>query len=345
MTGRSTIRLSLLALAATAGLLSTGCLERKETIRVARDGSVKMTVTLKGDKADFASGDVLPERGGPWTIVDDHMETDPDKKETRVLVASFDAHKGAPLPDSFVSEKDPNHDTALLFPTTLTIEHRSDGDYYHFRRRYLAREEARYAIWNEALKQQLDKVAGKDPSDMTVEERRELVGVLRASESMKLAEMVAGAVDVMEHERDWPQDYGLRLRRVVLDTYEKVDMDEITTLMASPAGDDRDQAINRLGAELIETVAGRMKQELRDLGVSSADIARFFDAYHAEQARRSVTEDLMDDTFRVELEMPGEVVGHNATSVEDGKLVWEFPGKALCDRDNVLMATSRVTRK
>ena len=43
-----------LLLVATA-LLITGCLERKETIRVDRNGSVTMRVELEGDPSDFAT--------------------------------------------------------------------------------------------------------------------------------------------------------------------------------------------------------------------------------------------------------------------------------------------------
>lgn len=339
------IRTALAVFAASAALLATGCLERKETIRIGRDGSVRLLVTIKGEPSDFESGDALPERGGPWKIEDDRFEAEPDKNEARIRVASFDGRKGEPIPDSFVDERDPNYETSLRFPTTVNVERRADGEYFHFNRRYLARQEARYAIWNEPLKQAIDKFAGKDPAEMTDEERRELVGTLRASESMKRAEMVMGAVDFMENEHKWPQDYGLRLRRVVLDTYETVNMDEVVTLMGSPAGEDRDRAINAFGAELVEKVADRLHRELRELRISSGDADRFFDAYAAEEARRSATEDLMDETFRVELELPGEVVAHNATSVEDGRLIWEFPGKSLADRDHVIMATSRISRK
>lgn len=343
-TSRTPIRTTLILLAASAGLLATGCLERKETIRVSRDGSVKMTVTIKGQPADFDTGDALPERGGPWKVEADRMESDPDKSESRVRVATFEGRKGEPIPDSFVDERNPNYETSLRFPTTMNIEKRSDGEYFHFNRRYLARQDARYEIWNQALKETVDKVAGKDPSDMTDEQRRELVGALRASESLKRAEMVTAAVETME-DREWPQDYGLRLRRAVLETYERVNMDDIVTLMGSPAGEDRDMAINAIGAGLVEKVADRLRHELRELRVRTGDVERFFDAYAAEEARRSVTEDLMDETFRVELELPGEIVAHNATSVEDGKLIWEFPGKWLNDRDHVIMATSRITRK
>lgn len=341
---RTCLRAALVLVTAGVALLAAGCLERKETIRVGRDGSVRMIVTIKGEPSDFDSGDALPQRGGPWRIEEDRIETEDDQSETRIRVASFDGRKGEPIPDSFVDDHDPNYETSLRFPTGVDVERRSDGEYFHFNRRYLARQEARYAIWNEALKETIEKFSGKDPADMSDEERRELVGALRASESMKRVEMVAGAVEAMQ-DQEWPQDYGLRLRRIVLDAYENANMDDVVTLMGSPAGEDRDRAINSFGAELVEKVADRMRHELRELRVSSGDAERFFDAYAAEEARRSVTEDLMDETFRVELELPGEIVGHNATSVEDGKLIWEFPGKSLNDRDHVLMATSRISRK
>ena len=57
-------------LLATIALLMSGCLERDETIRVARDGSVVIRVEIKGDPGDFATGDILPGRRSGWKTRD-----------------------------------------------------------------------------------------------------------------------------------------------------------------------------------------------------------------------------------------------------------------------------------
>ena len=57
----------------------------------------------------------------------------------------------------------------------------------------------------------------------------------------------------------------------------------------------------------------------------------------------SISEDLQDEAWEVYLELPGRLIGHNGDTIEDGMVKWEFGGNALCDRDQVLMATSVVS--
>jgi len=46
----------------------------------------------------------------------------------------------------------------------------------------------------------------------------------------------------------------------------------------------------------------------------------------------------------VRVEVPGEIVAHNGHSREGQAVQWIFDGKALMDRDQPVMVTSRVAR-
>ena len=81
-----------------------------------------------------------------------------------------------------------------------------------------------------------------------------------------------------------------------------------------------------------------------ELRVPPHQIELFFEAHDEEQARRAVTEDLNDETWEIRVELPGEIVAHNGTDRDQQGVIWGFPGKALYDRDHVLMVTSRVSR-
>ena len=80
---RATYSLGLagLLLALALALTISGCLERKETIRVARDGSVQMRVEWEGDPGDFSKGDTLPTQHTGWAT-EDEIVTDDEGKET-----------------------------------------------------------------------------------------------------------------------------------------------------------------------------------------------------------------------------------------------------------------------
>jgi hypothetical protein len=87
-----------------------------------------------------------------------------------------------------------------------------------------------------------------------------------------------------------------------------------------------------------------LHRELAELDVPPRQVGLFFQAHDEELARRAVTEDLDDETWEIRVEMPGEIVAHNAPNIDKAGVTWAFPAKALYDRDHVLMVTSRVAR-
>jgi hypothetical protein len=331
----------IVLLTAVASLVS-GCLEREETIRVARDGSVDIRVEIKGDPGDFATGDILPGRRSgwktrDWTTTNDKGEEKQHREATRHVAA------GAPLPDSFADPGDPNYETALLFPTELVIERRRDGTYYHFRRIYEGRAHACYEYVRQTLQENspaMKQLSEQGLEGLSDQQRREVIGVLRTIEAMKYAEYVRAAAEALEE--DWPQDYGLMLRRAVLDHFQHEDIGPVLDLLAEPASPERDAAIDDYANRVIAAVPEVLRETMQELRIPRREVETFFAEYDHEQARRAVTEDLGDDKFTVRLALPGEIVAHNAIETDGRLLVWQFPGKALMDRDEVLMATSRV---
>ena len=327
-----------------AGLLLPGCLERKETIRVVRNGSVEMLVELRGDVSDFETGDALPTRQTGWRTKDE-LETkdNGDQEKHRVATRKFSA--GVDLPDSYAAEDDPQYGIALLFPTEVEIERRRDGTYYNFKRVYQAREFSRYNIYHEQLKdevKEVEQLGEKNPEELTDEERARLVRVLRTLEALKQTEFVAAGAEALEDE--WPQHYGLLLRQAVLDHFEQADMDEILALLAEPQNEERDASVSELGDALIATMHEVLIEKMRELRIPHDQMEVFFESFDEEQARAAVTDDLNDEQWEVRVELPGEIVAHNGIEVEGREVVWKFSGEFLHDRDQVLMATSRVTR-
>lgn len=333
------------AMAATFALgmfLIPGCLERKETITVHRDGRVEFLTELEGDPADFEGGDALPTEQSGWSV-EDGVKKEGDK-ETRRRMAKLTVAEGKPLPDAYIDSDDPLHEIALRFPTEVKIEKRSDGVYYHFRRVYKAREHARYAIYQKAIQEneQLKALAGKDPSELTDDERRTLVGALRDAEAGKRAEFLWAGFEAMKER--WPQHYYLVARETLLATFAHADIEPLVALLSQPEGPGRDLEIGARSEAWLKQADEAVVKALRELGAREPEIAAFYAAVQKEQDRRGITEDIGDETWEVRVLLPGDLIAHNAPKLDEGAPVWEFHAEALQDRDQVLMATSRVDR-
>lgn len=324
-------------------LAGGGCLERKETIRVRADGSARIEIEIDGDSSDIGGPDALPSRAAGW-IVEREDYTRNDQPRT-TLRARLRLGAGEPWPDSFAPPDDPQYDAALRFPTSLTIERRRDGVYYHFHREYEPRRRAQYQYFTNRLKKFLDQMNANDKSleELSIDERRRFVALMAENEAMKHVQFVQAGVDALGDR--WPQDYGLRLKRAVRDHFmHSPRLEAIANLLGEGESQQRDEEIQRFADDTVGKTPDVLEAELAALGASPDERAEFFEAFEAEQARADATEDLADEHWVIRLELPGELVAHNGDRVEDGRVVWEFDAEALFDRRMIVAATSVVHR-
>lgn len=339
--GRERATAWLAAATVLVGLTVAGCLKRKERIEVQSNGDVRIQLEYVGDPGDFDTGDAMPSERGGWSVKDEDTRSD-DGKEERTRKASIRVQRGKSLPETFAEEGQPAEATALRFPTEVTIEKRSDGTYYHFKRTYEAREHARYQIHMKQLQGSgQDPLEGKDLSELTQEDRQQLVEKLRAAEAFKRAEFLETACDAM---KEWPQDRRLLLRAALLDHYKAFDVADVVELLGQPASPERDASINRMGERMSSGAREALDRRLEEMKAPRREVEEFFAAMDEEEARRTATEDLNDEVFEISVKLPGEILGHNGVGTDDGEVKWEFSGEVLMDRDHILMATSRVDR-
>lgn len=337
--------LSLTCLAAGAALLS-GCIERKETIRVARDGGVEWTVSYKGDKADFGVGDALPDRKAGWDVELkpelDEQGNETDKLELR---GALRVKAGEPLPDSFAPPSDPLHTMALLFPTEVTVDKRPDGVYYNFKRTYKGRAFANIEYYRKELSKQynLEELGKKSNEELTDDERNQMLRGLIQIEGAKQVEFLRLAIDSLPKRGvKWPQYVGLVARQALIDRYDSFDLKELSDLIGATQSEERDQKIAELAGKFNQETHELLSRRLQELHLPQKEVAVLMDAIHDEETLRAITEDLGDEKFEISVEMPGEVVASNANKTEEHTLTWEFDAEALMDRDVELMATTRV---
>ncbi len=332
-----------LALVAAAGL--TGCLKRTEKIRVARDGAVAIELEYGGDTADFGEGDALPASGGAWKIEVEESVKDDGKRETK-LTGSAEFAPGAALPETYAQPGDADADLALWFPTSLTIERRADGTYYHFRRTYQARPWAYIDARRQEVMEDLKSVTDKKEEELTHEDRVQLVdGLLKIARDKGLAfaqEALARA------ELEVKQDGWLKTWEAVQKYFAEVNVEELAEMLGqaqAEQGDDEGCAMLAARAEQVEAEARQLLLSgLREHGGWSAEEAARYER-QLERARKgyAISEDLRDESFEIIIEMPGRIVAANTLEREgESAAKWEFDGTALGDRAVEIMVTSVV---
>lgn len=332
----------MLAAISSALLLSAGCLERKETITVQPDGSVRFEVVVDGDPSDFVGADPLPSKLTGWAVKDEsYKDANDHDKQTRT--ARRRVRAGQPLPDSYAKPDTESYETALRFPTELTVEKRRDGTYYHFDRVYESREFARYNYY----RQRVDDVIGDNGllKDTTIdalsdEDRLKVLTAFFYVEQGKHIEYVRSGVEAVGDV--WPRRYGLLLEQTLKDHFASFDLQPLADLLAQPDYPGRDESINEFGDAMISTYPDVLERKMSQMHVSEGQVQAFFDGYALEKQRHEVTEDLQDEKFEIRVTMPGEIVAHDGDKVEGSTVTWEFDAKAMNDRSQTVRVTSRV---
>lgn len=306
-----------------------GCVERKETIKVAANGTVHAAARFKADSREELYQGRVPSPSMGWTVTE---SMDEDKA---VLDAECVFSPGANLPSSYAL-----HDTKrlhLLFPTSLVIEERDDGTYYHFRRTYKARP----FLFIESLKEQvsgdrIDELQKKEPKALSPAERLELIRYMARFEIIKRLTFARSAY--LQVTPDAPQDGWLCLRAGMLALLEELDYPRIVKLL----GSDEDEALALEAERFDEKTFAGFGALLRTKCVySDEEVQRFQEAYRNSERAYEITEDLCGEKFEIIVEMPGELMGANGDA-KGNHVTWKFDGKRLRDSDLELMATSRV---
>lgn len=320
-----------------------GCVERKEKIKINTDGSAEIVVTIKGDPEDIESGDPMPTERSGWRVRDS-FDTDSNGKRSQTREAVLKVSAGGEWPASYAASGTEDAEIGLRFPTGLMIETRPDGTYYHFRRVYQAREHARFEYMREQLQEMVEGMGeGTTPDQYTEEQRESLVDALRKYEAAKQLEYTVSAARSMN---DWPQDRILKLRQAVADYFNSIDIRPLARKLGEPESESRDREIAAFSNDMVENVRTALVHEMESWGLGTVEQEELLAAHARESARRMMTEDIGDEHFEIRVEMPGEIVAHNGEQDQDsGAIVWSFPGKALMDRDQEIMVTSRVIRK
>jgi len=141
--------------------VAPGCIKRSETIRIEPDGSAHLRVVFDGDPDDISEGDAMLNEPGPWSVKDT-VELKDDGSEKLIRAATLTVQPGEKLPEQYCPGDSDLSDVALTMPTSLLIEERPDGTYYHFKRVYQRRDWARVDYFRQELSKDLETVQGRN---------------------------------------------------------------------------------------------------------------------------------------------------------------------------------------
>lgn len=327
-------------------LFIAACVERKEHLTIQPGGVVLYQAKFAADSLEeLETGDAAPRAQGGWLVQRGQSE-DEDGKVTHTLVAEKAFGPRQALPAHFASKSDPNADLYLQFPTTLAVERRADGEYYHFSRVYSARPWAAIeALEERLLKAPLADLDGIKPEDWTPEQRKMVVQALA---NFEIEKMLVFARHAFKHVApDAPPDGWLALRTHVLDCLADVDYHVLAELLKpveNPLEQEAfDNAMKAETAEFQEKMRAHFKEAARTVAGFNATQARYFlDELDRRRFAFEVTQDLGDEKFEIRVEMPGTIIATNADSIEGSTAKWEFDGQIIRDRELELLVTSRV---
>jgi len=340
-----------------------GCLERKETITVTRDGHVHIKLEYEGDAQEFEGGDAMPTQAVTDTFSSKRKVED-NGDEVVTVEAGRRFEPGAALPSNFAPPGDPDADLYVQFPTSVSTTRTRNGTYYQFSRTYTARPWAYVNYWQElVLDDEVKSLTGKPVDELTPDERIDLIRDFATVEAMK---QVAFAKEALrECAPDLPQRFGLMARQKLLHVFmpdemlpmeTSLNLDENEYLEAivsdcdTRPADQRDACFEAEAEHVLALSLDAFVRSLReDAGFGAGGIAAFRASYDRAKRRYEITSLLGGHGWEVCAELPGSLVAHNGDSVEletkggGCEVCWNFEGKAVRDRDVELMATSFVS--
>ncbi len=341
--------------------LLSGCIERKEHITIKPDGSVRMIIEHETDSFDeMYLGDAWPRLDGGW-LADNWTEIDDNGKETFHLKAEMTFPWGFELPSHYEIDADPFPGTATRFPTTLTIEERRDGTYYHFRRTYTARPWAPIAKLREEVEERLglrdeppdDDEAkqrefgqemlapvGDDSIKQELARQRATIEALAEYEVIKIRTFARSALD--DVAPDAPQDVWLTVHAALARQTGQLDYDRLLELVVGVDDPVNEEALQAEAEAFDARARDAINVALRESGwISASKINEFFRRLDWHRTYFEITEELADDAFSIEVTMPGEIVGHNGEA-SGSTVIWNVAGDWFRDREYEIMVTSRV---
>lgn len=359
----------LSSLALVLALAASACLENDEEITVRPDGSVHVKVSAKGDVLDLAQGYAVP-LGGPWRpaspsaelwlrtvgettggadvlrrVADERALGDPQSERTLAAEADFPSVEA--LPARYADPGDPYADAYLERSASLRVLRRGPRTVYVLERTLHARPYGR---------QVFERMIEDDEHDDDVERlERFLDGSLPDKELEAVRKKVVG--EHASYARAFVQEAfrGLFERgsaavpaAAVEGLLARVEarVEALFALSRLQALPREREALGAAWTALYASFRDALREEvartLDEAGVAPQERNAVAFALEREFTVYDHTMDLADETFRVALTLPGELVNGNYDDADGSTAEWRVDGFALLTGDVTLRAISVV---
>jgi hypothetical protein len=324
---------------------AAGCIERKETIRVADDGMVRIRVEMIADAADELSAARIPSPEMGWRVERSERRDTAGNVEKHVMIADIERRTDEPLPDRFGPAEPPLAGVELHFATSVSTDVRRGASVRHFRRVYDARPWAYVEAEEARLKEShgLDALDGRDFAGFSPGEReRMLRGFAEIEAARTLVFARAAFTDVSPR---LPPAAWLAVESSVRPIVEGLDYPKLAALLAAhdPSAD---AVLVRSGEGFERDLRTAILTALESAcGYGGDDLGAFVERLNWHHRFYQVTRDLGGERFEVTVEMPHPIVASNADEIDGRRATWRFDGTRFRDRELELLATSQPTRE
>lgn len=346
MRAPSLVRGAAFTALAIASLSLSACVERKERIAVRPDGTVDLSVEHRSDSIeDLLDGDALPDARAGWQT-DVSSAADENGKVVHLFEASLATTVEA-MPGVYGRPSDPGASRFLQFPTSITVERRRDGVWYHFRRTYQSRRWAELAALNDSPAAQRLRQSGEGPDvqERSLDELEALSRALVDVQVQRTLLLVRRAL--LEGAPNAAQDGWLRARermeRLALEIDARGAAEELSRAVVVGDEAKRFDAIRKALKRLEATVDDQIQLVVRtECSLGGSESSGFLRSLAEQRVETEVSEDIADDSFEIVVELPGEIMGANTTDRRGNTARWAFKGEELFDRPRELLVSSRV---
>ncbi|MFY9341445.1 MAG: hypothetical protein WAT39_03070 [Planctomycetota bacterium] len=359
-----------------ATVVLAGCLENSEVIEVRADGSVKMTLAAQGDAGDLATGYTIP-FGGPWLPQGDDTQrwlatVGPDTGSARVpqaiaaapwldaagkprnvrLEVAGEFTNAAAIPEWLAPATEPQRAAYSRRTTSLRIDQHAGRTVFTFERVFRARDwrNVSPSEWIDLHLPREIRAQLEHQQPMTEEQWDTVFGLVQAGlqrSARALAErtLLALCLDggVLLPAAKW-RAVSDGTVRAAMAPFTRPRFDAIRRVVEKKQGGDAKDGPEPFAA-LEQSIRAALRQgfvdQLAGAGIGEEPRQSALARLDFELVALDHTDDLGDETFKVEVRMPGTIVAGNHDAAGNAA-TFTFRGEDLRDRDVVLRVVSVV---
>lgn len=322
-------------------LIFTGCLERKETITVNRNGETTIVYEIDGNVESFENSNSYPTRE-KWKILKEERYTDKDNNAKIKLKASQTLKSNEVFPVSFTNNSSNNF--SLQFPTQLEIWKEGNKTFYRFERTYQARMFKRFNAPDELdeNKELEERVLDKGIFNVSESDRNQYIENLTLSMMYHTYAIYLEAIGDMIIQDKFPLSKKVEAEKMISAYIEEAFADTVVLNILLLDESSIDLAYENL-LNKIELKVSNIVSEVTDINQKKTD-SPFMISLSKIKKMYTITEALTSDKFSVTLHLPGVIITTNGFTgpEEQGLIYWEFSGEGLHDAHIPLFALSVV---